>query len=270
MRHKAVFTIVQNEPTMLPLWVRHYSRYFDPQDMYVLNHDSAGDGLDVLKGLQADHGFNVLPVHHQWSYDHLWLAKLASEFQRFLLMDRFVVVYSDVDELVLPMPGSGLYTFEDYFKQMEPAYTRCSGFEVVHHVAMEPPLDFNAPLLHQRMWWYPAARYSKPLVSRVPIYWQPGHHRATNVPSALAPDPNLLLIHLHKVDCDATLRRHQEISGRPWQQADKQSGPCRHNCLEDRDRVERWLICNADDTGEYAPLTEIPELVRNTVLCNPT
>ena len=39
-RTRAAFTIVQNEPDWLPVWLRYYSRHFDARDLFVLDHDS--------------------------------------------------------------------------------------------------------------------------------------------------------------------------------------------------------------------------------------
>ena len=47
-RRKAAFTIVKNEPVMLPIWLSYYSKHFDLQDLYVLDHQST-DGSTAAK-----------------------------------------------------------------------------------------------------------------------------------------------------------------------------------------------------------------------------
>ena len=39
MRNAAAFTMVNNETHFLPIWIKHYSKYFEPQDLYVINHN---------------------------------------------------------------------------------------------------------------------------------------------------------------------------------------------------------------------------------------
>ena len=42
----AVFTIVKNENYFLPIWLKHYKRYFDNSDIYVLDHQSNDGSTD--------------------------------------------------------------------------------------------------------------------------------------------------------------------------------------------------------------------------------
>lgn len=80
MRNRAVFTIVQNEPVFLPLWLRYYGRYFEPCDIYVLDHDSIDRSTEGV-----DARYNLLGVHRDESFDHEWLKNTVAAFQTFLL-----------------------------------------------------------------------------------------------------------------------------------------------------------------------------------------
>ena len=48
---RALVTMVHNEPVFLPIWLRYYSRFFAPDDIYVLDNDThatarpTGDGF---------------------------------------------------------------------------------------------------------------------------------------------------------------------------------------------------------------------------------
>ena len=46
-RTRAAFTIVQNEPDWLPVWLRYYSRHFDARDLFVLDLHVDVDSLDT-------------------------------------------------------------------------------------------------------------------------------------------------------------------------------------------------------------------------------
>src|SRR5436190_17272313 len=45
-RRRAALTMVQNEAVFLPIWLRYYSRFFGPDDLYVLDHDTSDGSTD--------------------------------------------------------------------------------------------------------------------------------------------------------------------------------------------------------------------------------
>ena len=96
---RAVFTIAQNEPNFLLLWVRHYRRHFDASDIYVLDHDSTDRSISAVHEL-----CNVLTVHHELTFDHLWLKSTVENFFSFLLSSYPAVLFTDVDEFVVTDP----------------------------------------------------------------------------------------------------------------------------------------------------------------------
>lgn len=198
-KRAAVFTIVKDDPVWLRLWLRHYLQWFDPQDIYVLNHESRADDVTLTSAAGQVH---VLPVFHPVYYSMQWLLDTVSAFQRYLLQSYDTVLYTDADELVVVSPGGPYADLGDYIHRMRAAYTVCSGYEVVHKHDVEPPLDFGRwPLLQQRQWWYPSVAYSKPLLAQQPLTWSKGFHNAQQT-VGMYPDPHLLLVHLHKLDFD--------------------------------------------------------------------
>ena len=80
---RAVTTMVYNEPVFLPIWLRYYSRFFAPEDIYVLDHQSTD-------GSTTDDGFVRVPVEHETTSE-LWKIE-ASEAQQRDLLDRYDVV----------------------------------------------------------------------------------------------------------------------------------------------------------------------------------
>lgn len=66
----AIFTIAKNEDYFLPKWIKHYKKYFDVSDIYILNHqssDGSTDNLDV----------NVVDVFNELAFDHNWLLNVS-------------------------------------------------------------------------------------------------------------------------------------------------------------------------------------------------
>jgi hypothetical protein len=253
-RRRAAFTIVQNEPVMLPVWLAYYGRYFDADDLYVLDHDSS-DGSTV--GLEAR--CRVVPVHRQACYDHHWLKSTVEGFQAFLLRSYEAVLYAEVDELVVadPLRHAGL---DAYIDRLARPAARCAGFNVVHHPD-EPPLQFDAPLLAQRRYWHASLEYSKRLLSRIPLRWSDGFHLEFNAPDD-PPDPELMLVHLHRVDYDACLARHRASAARDWNVADVLRDSGWQNRIADDGEFEEWFRRGRDLD---APRELIPEHIRSVV-----
>ncbi len=109
-RPRAAFTIAHDEPVMLPIWLRYYGRFFAPDDLFVLAHDTSDGSTDGLTGL-----CNVVPVHREAAFDHRWLRTVVEDFQAFLLRSYETVLFAEVDEFVVADPSrhSGLDAYID-------------------------------------------------------------------------------------------------------------------------------------------------------------
>jgi hypothetical protein len=271
----AIFTIVQNEPVWLPIWVDYYRTQIGASDLFVLNHDSTGEGADVLSELLAKFGINVIPVHRRVSFDHRWLAHTVQLFQRFLLNSYRAVLFIEVDEIVATTPDSKYDNLEQYAagvigskkllgKPRE--YVRCTGYEVVHKPEEEPTLDWSKPLLQQRTWWYHSVLYSKTLLSMTPLEWKRGFHALSNRKARIKKmEDDLVLIHLHKIDFDFCLARHEESAKRNWSASDKEGGAGKHNRLYDAEELRTWFRSSIDDLSEEARLVPIPDDMKSIV-----
>jgi hypothetical protein len=254
------FTCVQNETSFLRKWSSYYGQHLAPDDLYVLDHDSQGETVDLLQRL-ASLGVNVFRIHNPYSYDSQWLVRVVRSFQQFLLSTAQWVLFCGVDEIVVPASDTSLLDF--FRKPMEPSILRCRGYEVLHFREEEPPLVLSEPWLRQRSRWYHCARYSKPTVARLPVFWTAGFHEASNVEPYPANAGELLLIHLHRIDYDECLARHRERAAREWAPRERREGVYRQNLLEDPEKLSRWMLCNADKTSQYAVPEQIPSPIRD-------
>ena len=99
-RRRALITMVHNEPVFLPIWLRYYSRFFAPEDIYVLDND-IDRRLDRARRLRAHPGRRTTP-----STTPGWSAR-SRRLQHELLERYDVVLVTDVDEIVAPVPGVG-------------------------------------------------------------------------------------------------------------------------------------------------------------------
>jgi hypothetical protein len=249
-RPRAAFTIAQDEPVMLPLWLDYYGRYFEPEDLYVLDHGG---------GIQAGSGqCRVVPVHREVSFDHRWLRGTVEAFQAFLLQSYDSVLFAEADEFVVADPRRyrGL---DHYIESLDAPAARCLGFNVVHYPD-EPSIRFDAPLLAQRRYWHASQHYCKRLLSRVPLRWSEGFHLEYNLGED-PPDPALMLVHLHLIDYHWCLQRHRSVAARNWNPADVASGAAGHWWLDD-DEFERWF---RSGPPVQSPRELIPEHVRRVL-----
>lgn len=249
----ALFTIAQDETDALQLWLAHHRAYAPTADLYVLDHESAGDAALALQDAQAE-GVTVVPVRHDTSFDYDWLTRTVEDFAGFLLRSYESVGFAEVDELLWPVTG----TVEELLETLPGPFVRAEGRCLVHHHPDEPPLRLNQPLLAQRRHWYRSERYSKICLFRQRVYWKNGFHEAYNVPATQRATPALINLHLHQADYTRALRRHQRNAGRRWDARFRLSDLGVHQRLDNPSELERYLLANLDSPREYAELEDIP------------
>lgn len=254
-RPRAVFTIVQNEPVFLSLWLAHYGADFAPEDIYVLDHDSTDGSTDGIEDRCTR-----IAVHRDRAFDHMWLAGVVQDFQTFLLRSYRTVLFSEADELVAvdPERPGGLAAYMDEFEGVAATST---GFNVLQQPG-EQPLDFSRPVLRQRTHWNRSPQYSKRLMSRVPLRWNAGFHREYNVPGS-KPDPDLMMIHLHRVDYDLCLERHRSSSSREWAEEDRKWNLGWHQRVTEPEEFREWFYSGEDLEGSVSE--PIPERLRDVL-----
>ena len=228
-RRSAVLTIAQNESVFLPIWLRYYSQFFSAGDMYVLDHDST-DGSTELGGFQR------IRVSHD-KFDNAWMVNTVEQHQRELLESYDVVVVVDVDEIVAPAPPLG--TLGDYLARFDEEWVNCLGYEVLHQHDSEPPFDPARGVLEQRSTWFASTGYDKPAVASVPLSWRPGFHG--RVDYHFNGDPDLRMIHLHRMDYEICRARHERWASVPWNERDLEHGWGVHNRVTEDQEFERWF-----------------------------
>jgi hypothetical protein len=248
---RAVLTMVRNEAVFLPIWLRYYRQFFSPEDMYVVDHQSEDGSTD-------GEGFIRIPVL-QSEYGAAWHRDVIQYYQHELVGRYDVVLYTDVDEIVALDPRIGnLGTYIDHFNE---DFITCQGYEVLHQKDYEPPFDLTQPVFAQRSTWYSNPSYSKPLLARVPMLWHGGFHE--RVDSRRNNDPNLYLIHLHRMDYDICLARHQDRTRIPLAQIDRDKGWGYQNQIIEPTEFSAWFF---HDNGPLPLCPEhIPYWWRNVV-----
>lgn len=129
-------------------------------------------------------------------------AKIAA-IQAELLTRYDAVIFSDVDELLVPDPALGT-DLADYIDKRVDTVATATGLNVQFSMFSEAPLVSGRALFRQRQYVQFDWAYCKTLVSRIPLTWTAGFH-ASSVPISQRPD--LFLFHLRSVDPGITLDR---------------------------------------------------------------
>jgi hypothetical protein len=243
-KRRAALTIVRNEPVFLPIWLGYYSRFFAPEDLYVLDHESTDDST-------ARDGFVRIPVRHD-TVDHTWMVRTIEEHQHELLERYDAVLVTDVDEIVAPHPEWG--TLDEYIDRLEEEFVNCVGYELIHLVDREPPFDAERMILDQRRYWFANNIYNKPAIATEPMRWTPGFHRTEDL--RMRVDPDLYLIHLHRMDYGICLDRHRYRQSRAWNDRDVELGWASHNRITDEEEFARWFY--EDASVEWAEVVVEP------------
>jgi hypothetical protein len=153
----AIFVMVKNEDVFLPIWLKYYSRHIDDNDIYVFDHLST-DG-SVQKCLN-NFKFNAIRLDYPFSFDHIWFKFVAVTVQKKLLDHYEYVIFTDVDEIILPDINKykGL---DDYIQKLDKNYARCIGYELIHLPDKEAPYNTSKTVLSQRRFWYYTQWYIK-------------------------------------------------------------------------------------------------------------
>jgi len=201
----AVMTMVHDEERMLPRWIEYYGKQVGVDNLLVLDDNSSDNSTEGLPCSVIK-----LPEHpwkQAWGVARVGLGnRIAEGFLTFY----DVVIFTDVDEFLVPDPEkySGLV---DYLAaNPDPDLIAPLGINVLHNPAVEPELNDTEPILRQRTFVKFAPGMCKPLIKRASVNWATAFHGA-NVPFTI--DPDLLLIHLKYYDLpsmgEVASHRHQ-------------------------------------------------------------
>lgn len=203
----AVVTMVYNEATFLPVWLRHYAAQASAPNCFVLDHGST-DG-STSRALLGEASAVRIPRSPQ---DDSRRCGFVSDFCAALLTWYDAVIYTDVDELLVADPamygslGALASTLD------ADAVVTAIGFDVVHEPETEPPLDWSRPIAAQRRWIRFSSAMCKPVIIRRRVAWAPGFHCIDDRPHFWP----LFLFHLRYADLQSGLNRLQRTRAQPW------------------------------------------------------
>ena len=233
-RKCAVFTIVKNENFFLPIWLKHYRKYFCDYDIYVLDHESTDGSTEKLP-------VKVEIVKNDLACDHQWITNTIRKKQRELLEDYECVLFAEADEIVYTI-NVPLDKYIDTFLDSHAQYVTCQSYEVIQNFEEnERNLNDNEEIFENRSWWTRQAHvvnfYDKTLLSKIPLEWVAGQH-STQHPSYYT--NNLFMVHLKRYDFEQMLSRNRR--GKEWSATPTHLSAKNNN--EDRKTVYDWYTAS--------------------------
>jgi len=142
----AAITFCRDEGRMLPLWIQYYGGQLGIENLYVVDDNSEDGSTDDLP-CDVLH----IPPIRGGKFNSTRMA-MVGNLGRSLLELYDVVLFCDTDEFIVPDPDrhAGLKKYVETRSGDGLNAVGSLGFNVVHDVGSEPPLDLDKPLLGQR------------------------------------------------------------------------------------------------------------------------
>jgi glycosyltransferase involved in cell wall biosynthesis len=200
----AAVTMVYNEKEYLPLWLRHYGRHVGAENCFVVDHGSEDGSTEQLGGASRVR----IP---RSPYDPPRQSAFNSQFCASLLKWYDWVIYSDVDEIIMPDPKVAI-SLRDYCRRPIPDVVSAIGLNIIHRAEHEPPLDLSRPVSEQRRYAFACSPMCKPSLIRRPVVWSPGSH-ASDAPTTF---DHLYMFHLRWFDLPIGLARLKRTREMAW------------------------------------------------------
>ncbi len=229
-------TMVYNESTNLPIWLRHYRRIAPTANLFVIDHSSDDGSTALLSGATRI----PLPRDELDEHDRTFLI---NSLQHGLLRYYDIVIYTDCDELLVPDPAKSAQ-LDTYLWDQPYSYASPVGLNVIHIAEIEPAIDFTRPLLLQRQYGQFRSTMCKPVITRVALTWEPGFHTCNRSPNI---DRNLYLFHIKQIDKDEALRRQHIVQQLPWSAADIEANHGAHHRYDDERFVREFFLDPANE-----------------------
>lgn len=193
----AALTVVRDEASMLPRWIRYYGDQLGIENLVVVDdHSTDGSTSDLPCRVIPHEGF---PKGRFEQARMVLVSRLGSD----LLRDHDAVIFTDADEFLLADPDryEGLRDF--VARRPDLQVGAGMGLNVVHHLDHEAALVPDQPVLGQRRFAKFVSKICKPSLKRVDAPWVKASH---GIKAPYVPDRDLLMVHFKFADFDLMRR----------------------------------------------------------------
>ena len=237
-----VMTMVRDEADMLPRWIDYYGGQLGVQSLMVFDDNSVDGSTDDLPCTL--YRLPPEPWKRRWARTRV---NMVNGISRGLLACNDVVIFTDVDEFLVPDPDKYDGLLDYLAHRSDRPVIAPLAFEVMHNARVEPEFDPARPLLEQRRFVKFSPAMCKPLLKRVPAVWEPAFH-AIHAPFEV--DPDLFMLHLKYYDEGALSRvaehryRIRETEGRGHPRSFWAKSPDKLTSL-----LSSWTSSDKEDDG---------------------
>lgn len=225
--------MVYNESDFLPVWMDYYHKSFNYEDMYIFDNCTSDGSITYQynnqeKATSMRNGeilYERIPEHNLkcnviriWPgkqdfkvFDTSWIQTTLRYLYNILLNEYEYVIYTDADDFLMPNPEKykNLKDYVQMVKNNNQDCARATGYEIIQ-LENEPDLEWNKPILHQRKNWMQYGMWSKTFITNQLLRWIDGFHFV--IDNSDAPDPDLILCHLKRIDAKSFLSHHGETN----------------------------------------------------------
>lgn len=178
-KKRIVVTFEHDHSTYSDLWHNYYSQYFDTLKVVKIG--------DLLRD--------------DWG----GTTKLLNSMQSELFSDYDLIMFVDVDEIVIPDPDK-YKDLGEYLDQVDCDVVRCTGYNVIE-MPEDKTLDITKPILTQRKYWQHDPMYDKYVIITKPQNYISNH----TIKKGCTPDKDLVMFHLRDTDLKTTRERNAKI-----------------------------------------------------------
>ena len=202
--------MVKNEGIFMPFWLKHYTKFFEPQDLFVHSDSSTDDTEAQCRAA----GVNFIPVPYgriQVGQNDKYIKGCVTA-----LLEHYdcVLFAESPDDIITPGPvhGYDLKLYLNEFRASREPYRFLTGINIIQH-RDEAPYDRSRPLLAQRRYAVRCPQYDNAFLWSVPPMWGKGWHdlgggRLEGMGDEQGEDKRLYNLHIHYADFDLANARH--------------------------------------------------------------
>ena len=209
-----VFTMVHDQPEFQKIWIEYYSQF--NFDLIMLEHVLNEKEVETVQ----EDGYERRKIFNAEFFNFKWMSETTRNLQRQLLKQYDTVIYTDIDELIVPMDGN----LEEYCENNTNDITKCKGWNLI-----------------DKEYLVASKEMSKPLVTRVPTTWHYGWHRCTEI---CIRDQTLWLIHLHRMDYDLAKKDWESRQLLKWNKESEERGLAWQDHFDTEAEFKKWYYEN--------------------------
>lgn len=201
-----LMTHFKNEELLLPFWIKYYTQFFDPNDIYVNDDGSTDNTVKIAR----EAGLNVRAIPEEFSMKRGFnlFTMFAKQRINELLEHYDCALLAEADDFIVPRSGTLKEFLESFIISGKRFYvSRC--VSMVHNISLEPPLVLDKPWLQQRSSAIHIPKFDNPQLWSVNPAWGTDFHDIAGRKVTTNVDHDLLLIDTHTIDFNLCNDRHK-------------------------------------------------------------